>query len=145
LEAEILEISKNSNKVKENHAEIDMWGEISNGKMKNLWFENEGDFVELKITEQFEKSTLKICAAVGPSCGKFDIYVNGNLETSQDLYSNHPGMTTPFIDLGEVEPDNNAFVLKFVYRGNNDSARSKKGKFALGIDYFVIENDFLKR
>lgn len=36
LEAEILAISNKSEKVKENHDEIDMWGEISNGKMKNL-------------------------------------------------------------------------------------------------------------
>lgn len=145
LEAEILAISNKSKKVKENHDEIDMWGEISNGKMKNLWFDKKGDFVELKITEQFEKSTLKICAAVGPSCGMFDIYVNGILKTSQDLYSNNTGMTTPLVDIGENEPLNNTFIIKFVYNGNNEGALAKKGKYALGVDYFLIENSFLKR
>jgi len=139
LEAEFLVISNISGKVKENHADIDMWGEISNGEMKNLWFEEEGDFVEFRITEQFEESTLKLCAAVGPSCGMFDIYVNGNFLTSQDLYSNHTGMTAPLLDIGENEPINNAFMIKFVFKGNNESARAKKGKYALGVDYFLIE------
>ncbi len=145
LEAEILSISNKSKTVKENHAEIAMWGEISSGKMKNIWFEKEGDFAEIKITEQFENSILKICAAVGPGCGQFDIYVNGKLKVSQDLYSNHPGMSNPFINLGENEPLNNIYSVKFVFKGNNPSARANKSKYALGIDYFLIENNFLKR
>lgn len=145
LEAEIVSNSKYSKTVKENHAEIDMWGEISNGSMTNLWFHKKDDFVEYKITEQFEISALKICVAVGPSCGVYDIYVNGALKASQDLYSNHPGMTTPLIDLGEIEPINNAFCIKFVYKGHNEAARAEKARFALGVDYFLIENNFLKR
>jgi hypothetical protein len=145
LEAEILTVSNKSKTVTENLAEIAMWGEISSGEMKNLWFEKEGDFAELLITEQFEKSTLKICAAVGPNCGDFDIYVNGELKVSQDLYSNHQGMSNPFINLGVNEPVNNAFSVKFVFKRNNPSAKSQKGKYALGIDYFLIENNFLKR
>lgn len=145
LEAEILSISNKSKKVKENHAEIPMWGEISNGKMKNLWFEKQDDFAEIRITEQFEKSTLKVCVAVGPNCGLFNIYVNGVLRTTQDLYSNHPGMTTPLIDLGEIEPIDNVFNIKFVFIGNNKAARSKKGRFALGIDYILVNNNFLNR
>jgi hypothetical protein len=145
LEAEILIVSNKSKTVTENLAEIAMWGEISSGEMKNLWFEKEGDFAELLITEQFEKSTLKICAAVGPNCGDFDIYVNGELKVSQDLYSNHQGMSNPFINLGVNEPVNNAFSVKFVFKRNNPSAKSQKGKYALGIDYFLIENNFLKR
>ncbi len=47
--------------------------------MKNIWFENEGDFAEIKLTEQFEKSKIQICAAVGQNCGTFDIYINGIL------------------------------------------------------------------
>jgi len=34
-----------------------------------------------------------------------------------------------------------AFLVRFVYAGHSDFARSKKGKLALGIDYFLIEND----
>lgn len=75
----------------------------------------------------------------------FDIYVNEILKTSQDLYSNNTGMTTPLVDLGENEPLNNTFNIKFVYKGNNEGARAKKGKYALGVDYFLIENSFLKR
>jgi hypothetical protein len=83
LEAETLPISNKSKNVVENYAEIPMWGEISNGSMKNLCFENEGDFTEIKITEQFEKSTLKICSVVGGNCSQFNIYVNGKLKSSQ--------------------------------------------------------------
>lgn len=145
LEAEILPISNKSDNVIENYAEIPIWGEISNGAIKNLWFEDAGDFVELKITEQFEKSNLKICAAVGANCGQFNIYVNGKLKSSQDLFSSNTGMTNPLIDLGENEPVNNSFVIRFVFQGNNQNARSKDGKFALGIDYFLIQNNFLNR
>jgi hypothetical protein len=82
---------------------------------------------------------------VGPTCGKFDIYVNGKLQNTEDLYSNHPGVTNPLINLGENEPVNNAFLVKFVFAGNHKDARSVKDKFALGVDYFLIENNFLKR
>ncbi len=145
LEAEILPISNKSKNVVENFAEIPLWGEISNGAIKNLWFENAGDFVELKITEQFEKSILKICSVVGSNCGQFNIYVNGKLKSSQDLFSSNAGMTNPLINLGENEPVNNSFVIKFEFQGNNQAAKSKNGKYALGIDYFLLQNNFLNR
>ncbi len=145
LEAEILKVSKKSNLVVENHDKIAVWGEMSNGAMKNIWFEKPGDFSEIKISEQFENSKIKLCAAVGKTCGKFDIYVNGQLKTSQDLYSNHGGMTNPYIDLGENEPIDNAFVIKFVLKDSNDKANKVKEKYALGIDFFLLENDFMKR
>ncbi|MCD6354136.1 MAG: hypothetical protein J7L95_01160 [Prolixibacteraceae bacterium] len=134
-----------SKAVIEDFAEIPMWGEISNGALKNLWFENDGNAVKFKITEQFEKSNLKICAAVGTNCGQFNIYVNGKLKSSQDLFSSNLGMTNPLINLGENEPVENAFIIKFVYNGHNKSARTKNKKYALGLDYFIIENNFLKR
>lgn len=145
LEAENFTVSDKSKSVSENYSEIPMWGEISNGKMKNLWFEKVGDFAEIKITEQFEKSNLQICAAVGPNCGQFELYVNGKSITEQDLYSNHGGMTNPLIELGEIEPVNNAFILKFIFKGANKNGVSVRDKYALGIDYFLIQNNFLKR
>jgi hypothetical protein len=138
LEAENLSVSNKSKSVSENYSEIPMWGEISNGKMKNLWFEKVGDFAEIKITEQFEKSYLQICAAVGANCGQFELYVNGKFITGQDLYSNHGGMTNPLINLDEIEPENNTFTLKFVFKEANKNAVSVKDKYALGIDYFLI-------
>ncbi len=145
LEAENLTISTKSKAVKENHAKIAMWGEISNGEMKNIWFKNEGDFVEIKLTEQFEKSKIQICAAVGKNCGTYDIYINDKLKASQDLYSNHGGVTNPYIDFGENDPVDNAFILKFVFKGTNLNAQRVKGKAALGIDFFLVDNNFLNR
>jgi hypothetical protein len=144
LEAEIVNVTSKSEAVVENHAKIPMWGEISNGAMKEIWFEKAGDFAEIKITEQFEKSGIKLCAAVGKNCGNFDVYVNGELKSSQDLYSEHGGMTNPYVDLGENDPINNAFIIRFVMK-DNMHANEVNGKYALGIDFFLIENDFLKR
>lgn len=145
LEAEILKVSNKSELVSEDHAKIPMWGEMSNGAMKEIWFEKAGDNAEIKITEQFEKSKIKICASVGRNCGEFDIFVNGILKASQDLYSNHGGMTNPYIDLGENKPVDNAFTIKFVLKGASDKAGAIKNKYALGIDFFLLENDFMKR
>jgi hypothetical protein len=145
LEAEILSLVEKTDDVAEDHAKIPVWGEISSGKLKNIWFEKEGDYATIKITEQFEASDIKLCATVGKICGMFDIYVNGEKRASQDLYSNHGGMTNPYIDLGKCEPKDNAFVMKFVYKGASKHAHANKGKCALGLDFFLIENNFLKR
>lgn len=140
IEAENLKISAKSASVKENHANIPVWGEVSSGALKNLWFENVGDYAQLKITEQFKSSKIKMAAAVGRNCGKFEFYVNDQLKTVQDLYSNHEGITNPYIDLGVCEPQNNAFVIKMVYKGHQPDAVPVKGKMALGVDFFLVEN-----
>ncbi|MDO5980191.1 glycoside hydrolase family 172 protein [Flavivirga spongiicola] len=145
LEAELLPIIEKSDKVKENFSEIPMWGEISSGSMKNIWFEQPGDFAELKITEQFEKSKISICAAVGPNSGSFDVYVNGIKKITQDFYTHHEGITNPYLDLGDCEPLNNAFIVRFEYKGNHLKSRSTKNKHALGLDFFLIDNNFMNR
>jgi hypothetical protein len=145
LEAEIVKIIDKSDHVVENHAKIKVWGDLSSGAMKNLWFQDKGDYVILKITEQFESSHLQIAGVLGNTAGNFEIYVNNELKTTQDLYSKHEGITNPLIDLGECEPKNNAFEIKFVYQGHHPKARPVKGMSALGLDYFIITNDFLKR
>jgi len=145
LEAELLTVAQKSQGVHENAADIPVWGEMSSGALKNLWFEAPGDFAIIKLTEQFEASRIRVCAAVGPQNGQYDIYVNGLLKQTQDLYSNHGGMTNPCIDLGQCEPVNNAFVVRFEFKGHNVNARAQANKYALGIDFFLIENDFLKR
>jgi len=144
LEAEILKISDQKGVV-EKFSKIPMWGEISNGAMKNMWFEKQGDFVEFNITEQFEKSILSFGAAVGKLCGNFDIYVNGKLKKTQDFYSEHPGITNPYVALGACEPLNNTFKVKFVFKGISKNKQSIKGKKALGLDFFLINNNFLNR
>lgn len=145
IEAEIFPSVNKSEGAVENFAAIPMWGEMSDGAMKNTWFEKPGDFMEIKMTEQFERSGLLLCAAVGPNTGIFDISVNGVLKTTQDLYSNHAGITNPYIDLGECKPMNNAFIVRFEYKGNNNRARSNEGKYALGLDFFLVNNNFLDR
>jgi hypothetical protein len=139
IEAENIGYTKKSGKIVENHADIPVWGEKSNGEIKNLWFEKQGDFVEFKITEQFAESPLKICAAVGPHCGRFEILVNGDHKETQDFYSGHGGMTTPFVSVEDIDPVENAIVIKFVYEGNHPDARPVDNKFALGIDFFLLE------
>lgn len=145
LEAEILNVTNKSESVAENFAEIPQWGELSGGKMKNLWFENKGDFAELKITEQFEKATINFGATVGQICGNFNIYVNGELKTTQNFYSQHHGMTNPYVNLGVCKPIDNAFVIKFEYLGADNNAQNIKGKQALGLDFFLVKNEFLNR
>jgi len=144
LEAEILPIVDKSATVKEDFSEIPMWGEISSGELKNIWFEEPGDFAEFNITEQFETSQIYICTAVGPNSGMFDIYVNGIKKNSQDLYSKHEGVTNPYLNLGECKPVNNSYVVRFEFVGNNQEARMTNKKFALGLDFFLIKNNFLK-
>ena len=144
LEAEILPIEGKSEKVKENFAEIPMWGETSSGALKNIWFEEPGDYAELKISEQFETSKISLCTAVGPNSGIFDIYVNGVKKTTQDFYSKHEGISNPYLDLGENKPVNNAFIIRFVYKGSNLASRPTENKQALGLDFFLVKNNFLK-
>tara|TARA_R110002049_G_scaffold17731_2_gene68490 strand:+ start:4421 stop:6562 length:2142 start_codon:yes stop_codon:yes gene_type:complete len=143
LEAEILSIEEKSEKVKENFAEIPMWGETSSGALKNIWFEVPGDYIELKISEQFETSKISLCTALGPNSGIFDIYVNGKKKVTQDFYSKHEGISNPYLNLGKNKPVNNAFIIRFEYRGANLASRATKGKHALGLDFFLVENNFL--
>ncbi|SIR11090.1 glycoside hydrolase family 172 protein [Maribacter ulvicola] len=145
LEAELLPIIKKGKGVVSDFAKIPMWGEISAGELNNIWFEHTGDFVELKITEQFEKASIKLCSAIGPSSGIFDIYINDIKIKEQDFYSKHEGIINPYLDLGESNPVNNAFVIRFVFKGTNAKARHTQNKYALGLDFFLIENNFLNR
>jgi len=145
LEAENMSLSGKSEAVSEDFAEIQVWGEMSSGDLKNLWFENSGDFAEFTLTEQFEPSILKVASAVGRNSGIFDIYINDKQILTQDLYSNHAGITSPYIDLGEQVPVDNAFKVKFVFQGINPEAQKNDQKTALGVDFFLIENNFLNR
>ncbi len=142
IEAELYKITAKSSGVNEKIDKIDVWGEVSNGDMKKIAFEKEGDFAEIKITEQFEKSHIEMCCLMAPACGEFDIFVNGVKKTTQNFGTSHSGMTTPLVNLGEEEPINNAFTIRFVYKG---SAKPSNKQALLGIDYFLIKNNFMKR
>jgi len=139
LEAETRPIINKTEAVQENFADIPVWGEVSGGALKNLWFEKKEDYAELEISEKFQKAELRMCATVGKNCGEFDIYLNGRLKASEDFYANHSGVTNPLIDFGELEPVNNAYQLKFVFKGASGQAQPVKGKYALGIDYFILK------
>lgn len=140
FEAEHYNLADKSDGVLENYEEIPVWGEISNNALKSIWFENKDDYAEIKITEQFRKVNIQMCSTVGPKCGVFDIFVNDILKATQDFYSEHAGMTTPLIQLGENDPVNNSFSIRFVYKGQSPKAKPGKNKYALGIDYFLIQN-----
>jgi len=144
LEAERYSLVAKSDGVLENQEEIPVWGEISNHALKSIWFENNDDVAEIKLTEQFRKANIRMCATVGPKCGIFDIYVNGILKATQDFYSEHPGMTTPLIQLGENDPVNNSFSIRFVYKGKSPDAKPGNKRYAIGIDYFLIQNNLLR-
>lgn len=145
LEAEMLPVLSKSEGVEDNLFEIPMWGELSGDKMTNFWFKESGDFVEFKITEQFEVSEIEICAAVGRNNGVYNIYINGVKKLTQNLSSNHHGVTTPLIKLTDCQPVDNAFVVKFEYAGGSDISSPREGYLALGVDYFLIKNNFLER
>ena len=87
----------------------------------------------------FSSASLSLCAAVGQQSGIFDIYVNGEKKLTQDLWSGHAGMTTPLISLGEIQPENNAFTIRFVFREKSPNAPGKRDRYGLGIDYFIIK------
>jgi hypothetical protein len=145
LEAELYPLTSKSQLVAENFGKIPMWGEMSAGAVKNIWFEKSGDFAEIKISEQFEPSKIQICTAVGPNSGTFNIYVNGEKKITQDLYSKHEGISNPYLDLGYSKPVDNAFTIRFEYMGSNSLSRANNNKHALGVDFFLIKNNFLNR
>lgn len=139
VEAELYKITAKSSAVNEKADKIDVWGEMSNGDMKKILFEKEGDFAEIKITEQFEKSHIELCALMSPASGEFDIFVNGEKKSTVNLATGHSGMTTPLINLGENLPVNNAFTIRFVLK------KSQNKQVLLGLDYLLIKNNFMKR
>jgi len=139
VEAELYKIVAKSSSVVEKTDKIDVWGEMSNGDMKKIVFEKEGDFAEIKITEQFEKSQIELCALMAPASGEFDIFVNGEKKATVNLASGHSGMTTPLLKLGENVPVNNAFTVRFVLK------KTQNKQVLLGLDYFLIKNNFMKR
>ncbi|MCL3779913.1 DUF2961 domain-containing protein [Prolixibacteraceae bacterium JC049] len=145
IEGEILPIMKKSQGIVENFSKIPVWGELSSGAMKNIWFSELGDYVDIKLSEQFEKSKLILCAAVGKVNGRFNIYINGKKVTTQEFNSEHNGVTTPNVDLGSHEPVDNAYIVRFELAGRHKRAHQKEGKIALGIDFFLVQNNFLKR
>ena len=117
------------------------WGDISNGAISKFTFEKPGDYIEFKITEQFEKSRLLLGAIIDKVSGEFDFYVNGVHKKTHDFYSGTPGITSPHLDLGTAEPINNAFIIRI-----QRSEKSKeKQKSKLGLDFFLIENNFFRR
>ena len=139
IEAEILPLVARSSGVTENAGKLDIWGEVSSGKMKSLWFRELGDYAEIRLTEQFSSASLSLCAAVGQHSGIFDIYVNGEKKLTQDFWSGHAGMTNPLINLGEIQPENNAFTIRVVFREKSPNAPGKRDRYGLGIDYFIIK------
>ena len=140
VEAEIVPLVAKSSGVTENAGKFDIWGEVSGGKMKNLWFKKTGDYAEFRFTEQFRSASISMCAAVGQHSGIFDIYVNGEKKITQDFWSGHVGMTTPLVDLGEIKPVNNAFSIRVIFRGKSPNASKELEHYGLGLDYFIITN-----
>jgi len=97
-----------------------------------------GDYAALRLTEQFSSASLSLCTAVGQHSGIFDIYVNGEKKLTQDFWSGHAGMTNPLINLGEIQPENNAFTIKVLFRGKSPNATGQRDLYGLGIDYFIL-------
>lgn len=111
---------------------FDIWGEVSNGAMKSFLLQSAGDVVNVKITERFAPAHIRLCAAVGPQMGTFDIYINGELKKTQSFNTGHSGMSTPYIDLGVCTPVDNAFDIQF-------KPNKLVGNSILGLDFFLVE------
>lgn len=153
LEAEILRASNKSagtsfkNVSKEEWDKIRgnqwSWGEISSGAYTDITFDQAGNYVEYTLTEQFEKSKLFLGATIDRNGGMFDIYVNGELKTTYNFFSGTIGITSPPVNLGECEPVNNAFAIKIVARSKEGETSARKQ--SLGLDFFLVKNNFLRR
>lgn len=106
---------------------ISVWGELSNGAVKAYTFTKEGQSVSVRLTEQFAKCPLKICLIGNNDGGLFDIFVNGKHIKDVELKGEYS--TSSILDLGVLEPMNNAFEIRFFCK--------RKGNLA--IDYFLIK------
>lgn len=109
------------------HEGMSVWGELSNGAVKAFAFSQEGQDLEVRLTELFDKAPLKVCLITGNGSGEFDIHVNGKFVRSVNLASEHSAVTT--IDLGEFDPVDNALRISFVCKHPGN----------LGIDYFLTK------
>lgn len=109
------------------HEGMSVWGELSNGAVKAFAFSQEGQDLEVRLTELFDKAPLKVCLITGNGSGEFDIHVNGKFVRSVNLASEHSAVTT--IDLGEFDPVDNALKISFVCKRPGN----------LGIDYFLTK------
>lgn len=109
------------------HEGMSVWGELSNGAVKAFAFSQEGQDLEVRLTELFDKAPLKVCLIAGNGSGEFDIHVNGKFVRSVNLASEHSAVTT--IDLGEFDPVDNALKISFVCKRPGN----------LGIDYFLTK------
>lgn len=104
-----------------------VWGELSNGAVKAFTFAREGQVVEVRLTELFDKTPLKVALITGNGSGEFDILVNGKTVKNINLASEHSAVAT--IDLGEFVPVDNALQISFVCKTPGN----------LGIDYFLTK------
>lgn len=109
------------------HEGMSVWGELSNGAVKAFAFSQEGQDLEVRLTELFDKAPLKVCLITGNGSGEFDIHVNGKFVRCVNLASEHSAVTT--IDLGEFDPVDNALKISFVCKRPGN----------LGIDYFLTK------
>lgn len=109
------------------HEGMSVWGELSNGAVKAFAFSQEGQDLEVRLTELFDKVPLKVCLITGNGSGEFDIKVNGEFVRNVNLASEHSAVTT--IDLGDFDPVDNALRISFVCKRPGN----------LGIDYFLTK------
>ncbi|TKG95602.1 DUF2961 domain-containing protein [Puteibacter caeruleilacunae] len=119
------------------------WGELSNGAIINAEFEKPGDYLLFKITEQFEKSTILLSGTLDDQSGIFDFFINGKLVSTYDFFSSWPSTTSTYLNLGTVEPVDNTFVIRIEYNGKRRDDKKVRNK--LGLDFFLIENNFYNR
>lgn len=126
IEAENIDTYQVSNGV-QLYEGMTVWGELSNGTVKAFAFSQEGQEIEVRLTELFDKVPLKVCLITGNGGGEFDIKVNGEFVRNVNLASEHSAVTT--IDLGEFDPIDNALRISFVCKRSGN----------LGIDYFLTK------
>lgn len=109
------------------HEGMSVWGELSNGAVKAFAFSQEGQELEVRLTELFYKVPLKVCLITGNGSGEFDIQVNGKCLKTVNLASEHSAVVT--IDLGNLYPIDNTLLVSFICKRPGN----------LGIDYFLTK------
>ena len=145
IEAENLKFLNKSDGVKIENIDNKKWrkdnyidglsGEISGGKAKSIYFKEQSDFISFRISEQFKKAYLSIGASLNTNSGVFDIFVNNKKIVRQNYRGERNRMSV--LDLGQFEPQENAFVIRIAYVGNIKGVK-------LNLDYFLVKDSSQK-
>ena len=86
---------------------------VSAGSYRNLPFTAAGQFVEFRLTEQFNPRMLALYLTTMPGAGKADVWVNGR-KVAGGVDASSPTLGRKVLKLGYVKPVDPAFAVRVV-------------------------------